>query len=521
MNKLAFASALFFSFLQGIGQEKNIIPLKTTRVSVFKNGTYFSTSEAPVVSKDKVFYFTPPASALNGTFWYALKDAKVQTINVKQYNTSVTKQARSIGEFLASNINTEVTLSLLYGQTITLLKGTILAYYLDPASSAYKILKLKLNDGNIKLIRSEYIVDFTLAANAKSTYVEDSSINLAKVMLDKDISNSMFSTLSIQTGISWVPSYLLKLTDNKKANLDIKATIENDAENIVDVPLSLVVGNPQMFYGKQLDMISGGIVHVYSRTDNIGFNANTTASYDYDIREYGETDNENATGEKSNDLYYYNLGNLNIEKGAKAIVKLSTNDIEYKDLYELDIQDKVNYWQTKVAAIDPNTVYETWHVLKVDNKTTAPFSTGPVFVIDENGKPLAQDEMKYTPVGATTKIKLSKAIDVQTANDEEVIARETSKTLINNREYEVVKIKGKIKVANYQSKQIKISISKTVNGRITNTGGGTTTVLPNRNSNYMNLNDINITRWEKEIKPNETLILEYEYEVLVAIIKGS
>ena len=64
-------------------------------------------------------------------------------------------------------------------------------------------------------------------------------------------------------------------------------------------------------------------------------------------------------------------------------------------------------------------------------------------------------------------------------------------------------------------------MSKTLNGKVTNSNGGTTVVLPNRSANYNNMNDTNVIKWEKDMKPNETLILEYEYEVLVFISHGS
>lgn len=511
MNKLLSLLAILVS-ITGMSQSKRITPLKATKIAIFKNGTYFIAKEGAATSTSKVFYFTPPASALNGTFWYTLKEGKIQAIQIMDAPTQVTKTATSFGEYLASNINTEVSLTLLYGTSTSTIKGIVSNYYADA-----RMVVLKLNDGSLKLINVNNISDINLGANAKNTYISDSTVRLAKVQLEKEINNSKFSTLCMQTGINWVPSYFIQIKDAKTASLDIKASIENTSESFTDVPMSLVVGNPQMYYGKQLDMISSitsGYGVGYGTYTQKAMYTNTTTSYDSESE--GSPDNSTeVTGEKSNDLYYYNLGTMSLEKDAKVIVMLGSKEIEYKDLYELDIEDKANFWYTRVAGIDPNTTYETWHVLKIENTTNTPLSTGPIFVTDENGKPLAQDELKYTPIGANTKIKLSKAIDVQTCDDEEIVSKDANKVRINKRDYEVVKIKGKIKVVNYQSKQINIAISKTINGKITNGNGGTITILPNRNANYNNVNDLNIVRWEKIIKPNETLYLDYEYEVLV------
>jgi hypothetical protein len=512
MKKIILFLSVFLGAYLGYAQERTPAPLKPTRIAVFKNNTYFSTEEGNVTSKDRTFYVAPPARALNGTFWYALKEAKVQTINVKEYTTRVTKKATSISDYLQSNINNEVTLNLIVGQgAVTPVKGTILAYYNDPEG---RTVLLKMGDGSSRLIPIGHIADISLPQGTGNTFKEDSTMRLAKIMLDKEVSGAKFTTMSMQTGITWVPSYMLKLNDAKKASLDIKATIDNNAGDINGVPVSLVIGNPQMYYGMQLDLITGS--RSYYKQGAVGAHQNTSYyAYDNEAREATDDGDGAAGGEKSNDLYYYNLGSLTLEKDALVVVKLGSSELEYKDLYELNIEDKVNYWQTRVASIDPATVYETLHVLKIDNKTQVPFSNGPVFVMDETGKPLAQDELKYTPVGASVKIKLSKAIDIQTCDDEEVVEHSATKTKINKREYELVKIKGKIKVINYQGKEVNISVSKTMNGKVTSNGGGTTTVLPNRSSNYMNVNDINVIRWEKNINPNETLVLDYEYEVLV------
>ncbi len=511
MNKLLSLLALLIT-THVMSQSKSITPLKATKIAIFKNGTYYVAKEGAATSKSKVFYFTPPATALNGTFWYALKEGKIQAIQIMDAPTQVTKTANSFGEYLASNINTEVTLTLLYGTNTSTVKGIISNYYTDA-----RMVVLKLNDGSLKLINVNSISDINLASNAKSSFVSDSIVRLAKVQLEKEISNSKFSTLCMQTGISWVPSYFIQLKDAKTATLDIKASIENTSENFTDVPVSLVVGNPQMYYGKQLDMMSSLIASNGGGNDNYtqkSIYSNMSGSYDGNAESASDNTTE-VSGEKSNDLYYYNLGNMSLDKDAKVIVMLGSKEIEYKDLYELDIEDKANFWYTHVAGIDPNATYETWHVLKIENTTNTPLSTVPIFVTDENGKPLAQDELKYTPIGAKTKIKLSKAIDVQTCDDEEIVSKDANKVRLNKRDYETVKIKGKIKLVNYQAKQINIAISKTINGKITNGNAGTITILPNRNANYNNVNDINVVRWEKIIKPNETLFLDYEYEVLV------
>jgi hypothetical protein len=219
-------------------------------------------------------------------------------------------------------------------------------------------------------------------------------------------------------------------------------------------------------------------------------------------------------GEKDNDLYYYRLGAISMSKNSKTIVPMSTNTVIYKDVYEVDLYDYTSYYNNRACYPDPNRKFEAYHSLKFTNNTKAPITSASVFVVNEKNEPLAQDQLKYTPVGGEASIRLSKAIDVVIKSEEEEKSRNDNYKKLNKINYGLVIIKGEIEVANYQDKAIVLKTTKNVNGEVTQiSDNGKSTKLKNNYNGYVNPNTT--ISWDVNLAPNEKKKITYEYEVMV------
>ena len=87
-------------------------------------------------------------------------------------------------------------------------------------------------------------------------------------------------------------------------------------------------------------------------------------------------------------------------------------------------------------------------------------------VVNEKDQFVAQDELKYTPVGSTSNIRLSKAIDIIMKNSEEEKNREDNAKKIGKVVYSKVILKGSVNVDNYQNKDVTVSITKSLSGTV-------------------------------------------------------
>lgn len=71
-------------------------------------------------------------------------------------------------------------------------------------------------------------------------------------------------------------------------------------------------------------------------------------------------------------------------------------------------------------------------------------------------------------------------------------------------------LKGTIEVANYQNKEVTVSITKSMSGTVDSQSDGGT-VVKRSSRNYVNPSSQ--IKWDVKVKPNDKKTLTYEYEV--------
>lgn len=516
MRKIVLASVLTLAIaLNAMAQ------LKTTKISVFKNGSYFLIKEGNMYLKDKTFRMDIPQTALMGTFWVnAGKDTKVKQITMREDTVKKNKGIETMMDMLSASIGKNITLRYLYGdkdKSIREVSGQLLSYNRLNSS-----IRLKAADGKTIFTTTSQMIEVVSDFNADS-YTADSTYRMARVTVDKGLDRTDVSLMVMQTGILWQPSYIFKIMNDKDARLEMKATVENYSEEIENAEINLVVGSPQMHFGLTLDPITNNYLtnayaNNYGGAQNYQFqNMAAPAMMESDMATRGAVINTNqptysTEGEKTGDLYFYRAGNIDLPKNSKTIIPLASQNVQYKDVYECDLYDHVNFCNTRSIYNDPNQKFEAYHSVKFTNTTPAPLTTAPVFVVSDKEDPLAQDETKYTPIGGEMSIKLSKAIDVQIKNTEEELSREDNAKKIQKAVFTKVKLKGSIELANFQDKKITLNLSKSVQGTITESGNGKVTKVRDY---YNNQNPTSKAKWDIDLAPNEKKTITYEYEVFV------
>ncbi len=523
MKRIAIISGLLVAALAAGAQ------MKTTKVSVFKNGTFFQKKEGGLKFTDKVSYIDVPPNALLGTYWIAgSKEVKVVQIDVRQDTIKKSREATSMYEFIQGNEGKQITLR--FNQildkekpTTRIVTGTLVRYF-----SYSGIMKIKTPEGKMLVISINNLNDVEFEASMNDRFQVDTIVRRAKILLDKNANETPFTVVSMQSGIQWQPSYYIKLINDKEARLMMKGTVENYSnEDLSEVDLDLVVGSPQMFFGMQLDPVSlSYLTSLTTASYNNGYmdnsrslysnNATQVASYDYNgtanIPIAGDEE-YTSEGEKVADLYYYKVGRVSLKKNTKTMIPISLATIPYKDVYEAEIGDITNYYVNRTVTYDEMQRTDAFHSLKFSNKTTAPITTAPVFVVDEDEKPMAQDQIKYTSINSDVMVRLSKAIDVSVkSKDEETGKREEKAKKYNKVYYDKITLKGTIEVANFLDKAITLSLKKIVNGEVTKSDGASVT----KSGRYNQLNPYSTIKWEVNLAAGEKKTINFEYEVYIS-----
>jgi hypothetical protein len=507
-STLLLLSLLFTTILSA---QKRVQTLKPARIGIFKNGTCFVKREALVSVTEKSFFIQAPDKVLMGTYWlFTGKESSLHSIVIKTDTFKTEHTARSIADFLLNNINQEI---LLMGNA-NFTQGRKLSGKLLDFDEESNMMRVAATNGNIIIASSTDFDWMEINNKAKSTIVVDSIIPIAKVSLNKETPNTWASTISLERGVQWFPSYLFTVINDKEAKLELKATIANGETEYRNLPVDIIIGSPEMFYGKQLDPVCIDYINESldaDKYDNISFqngravNSNFSASYLTidDVKAYKWTDDdEPKEGQKLEDLYYYQLGVIDLEKNSRVIVPVMNTTVTYTEIYTADLP--VN----SPSMEDENSV-QTFHSYLITNSSNAPFTTGTALVLNQAGQPLAQAELTYTPVKGISEMQLSKAVDVQVKNDEEESAREkTNMKKTSLLYYEKVTSSGIINITNYKDKKIKIRVTKSIDGVfVTADNNGKSKKIKSTEDNTSSTE----ISWEMEIEVGAKMQLKYEY----------
>ena len=534
---------------------------KTKSIIVFKNGLGFFQRDARLTLNNGWGVMDIPDHATLGTFWIGSPEKGVMVEEVVGFKDKITKsiEAVSLDELLKSNIGKRIT--LLYGsETIT---GTIQGvpgdrkvesaavdysiaprynYYnpaplpVNPITSA-SLIYIKTSAGMTALNRNLINkVEFLDTPNLYTT--KEETVNKLKVKISNKISDADVGVCYLQKGISWMPSYLVDISDPDKAKVTMKCTLINDAEDLDDANLFFTVGYPNFAFSDVINPMTleqslsqfinslnqmeqqrssrygGGMAQVMSQSVMYNYYAGDMgvqpASYDY-----GYTSGAGAQGAANEDLFFYDLKDINLKKGERAEYPMFTTTVDYKHVYEWTIPDLLHvdiygYKQSYDNSRRPDQEL-VWHSIKLNNSSEYPWTTAPALTIS-GAKALAQDTLRYTSKGSKSNLKLTVATDVRTDRKEEELSR-VHNVNINNANYDQVTIQGSILVKNLKSKEVFLEVNKLLIGEVLSVSNDGKVVK--RVEGLQGVNNSPTITWNLPLKPDEEITLTYKYQIYV------
>lgn len=505
MKKLLVFTAVFAA-LQTFAQTT----LNSKKVTLYSNGTALIVNEGTVQTKNGKAVLPLPEKALYGAYWVgAAKENPIKQISFRTDTLKKQKRCESVTDFLAGNIGKQATISYTASANLDKSVSGSIADFYQPTN----MLKFKTDKGSLWINANKiYQVEFKETEN--TSFIADSLKRMVVVQPEKAATALSLQEFYLQSGMNWVPSFFLKLKDEKNARLEMKALIENGGENIDNAEAELVVGSPQLAFGLKADPMTYDYVS----------NQNTSApsqQYYYKSASRGMmaeaatvdafSENFDTEGEKTGDLYFYKLGKISLPKNTKGTFPIFAKELEYKNKYNCVIPDAVNYYATRYANNNENK-YDVFHSLEIKNTAGVPLTTAPIMVLNDKEQFLAQDKIEYTPSNAITSVKLSKAIDVILKNQEEETSRNDNYKKVGKSTFGRATLKGTITIENFQETTIELKVTKNLTGEVNKqSDNGNVTKL--KNYYYNGINPSSEIKWELNLKPNEKKTLTYEYEV--------
>ncbi len=323
----------------------------------------------------------------------------------------------------------------------------------------------------------------------------------------------------LRKGITWVPEYTLRILDDATAELSLRGTLVNEAEDLVHCDVKLVVGVPHFVHTDYLTPLAVGQVirsigaavapaQVQSQIMNrAAITANQLVAPQFNagprVVEQPAADAGGNLGDAlgnlpqfettgSTDYTVYTKQDLTLRRGEKAILTLLKKKIRYSELYR---------WSPPEAM---------QHFLVLHNETSSAWTTGPCLAVSGE-QPLSEDLLHYTPKGGVAELPVTSAINVSHEKSEiEFERRLKAHSASHNVFLDLVTLEGTLKLKNFEQRPAEIIVSVNVPGKpVAASDEGAMTV----DSTKLKLRERSgSVRWKIKLEPGETVKRTYRYE---------
>jgi hypothetical protein len=572
--------------------EKSELKLTTENIVIFKDGYFLivKKGKAKTDADGKVFTNEVPDSAILGSFWAIAQQGRISSM-VAGWEASETEDMReknctTVMEIVTANLGKACSLRI-RGEKSEVVNGVLLKLLanreLIPEKSARHVRGQ--NEGGSGAIETEVLVDTILgthfllrtetgdmmiAADSVSnltvegmkTTVEQKVKKLTrekKLTFDFGTPNTEveLSLMYFCPGIRWIPTYRLNLTDKpfvfnwaqgvgterasaKTAEILMQGEIINDSEDLIDVPLHVVVGVPNfrfkaspspMVLEASLKNVLAEAAPQVMRNQSIDQFSNTIYSQSTsDFRSARSTGNSEGlidglagdlTTSGGNDLFVYKLKPMSLKKGERASVRILKAEIAYRDVYTWDVtvQHSPHEFASGNNRRSPLVVSESevWHQVELINDTKVPWTTGAAMLVD-GFQPLAQELLTYTSPGGICRLPMTVSVDLKATVDDQETGRERDAVKWRNSSYSLVKGKIAAELANNKEYEVPVEVSLRFGGKANALSDEGKPKLEGFNPNDWSnnggdpINNSSVVKWKTSVAPGECFKPTVEYE---------
>ena len=320
----------------------------------------------------------------------------------------------------------------------------------------------------------------------------------------------------LQKGLTWSPVYTLRFLNKKKANLILQAELVNDAEDLVNTDINLVLGTPNFNHSTHMsDLLD--FINILNPTaesipyeNSISIRGARSSGLSYVAPPVTNQYNDNT--EPHHDFYIHKLNDINLKKHSRGLYKILNIEIPYKHIYECNlIKLEQNY--NKFNKPPKNIIY---HSLMIENNSNILIGEGSMMVIDGMNKtdlPIAQTTLDYIAPKTEGSIRLTETYEIELVHKENTIKKSSNKINSSGHTYYEATVEGVIKIKNLKNENVELYIKNIIDGEVIMTGDGGE-ILFQRQPTYSPNYESKI-QWIVTLDPGESKEIVYQYKVLV------
>lgn len=505
-------------------EASTLTSMPAKELAVFKDGHAFvlHEGEVPTESSGDVVLDTLPTPVL-GTFWAYSADpqAKLAGVVAGQRNVKWSRTALSIRELIEANAGAAVRITEPDGDNreyeatiIGIPKWTPKEADEPPAPATSSpqpppqpehahrerrglppanIVLVQTQEG-VKTLPIDRIRDITFRAAPQTDLPQEEQRHLLTLKLDWDgrlpAENAKVGMVYLQRGVRWIPNYRIDIDGEGHARIKLQATLINELVDLDGATVHLVIGVPSFYFRDTLDPMalqeaavqlgqyfssqpqvqqqiagafSNAIMTQQVRTAPVQVEGAAPTDLD---------DSQITAGSRSEDMFVFTVPNVRLRKGERMVVPVAEFELTYEDLFALDVAfvpppDMERNYNNQQALELARMMQapRVMHRIRLRNTSAYPLTTAPAIVL-RDGRLLAQSLMAYTPLGATTDVDVTTAVDVSVKKLDVETKRTPDAVRWNNEGYTRVDLAGTIGLTNHRPQAVSLEITRHVLGAV-------------------------------------------------------
>lgn len=342
-------------------------------------------------------------------------------------------------------------------------------------------------------------------------------------------------------GIRWIPTYRVSLNGKKEgekekqtANVSLQAELLNEAEDLEDVPVDIVVGVPNFrFKGTPSPLVLEATMRnalAEAAPDIMGNQSQlSNAMYSQRAGEFRRNQAQaqpaegavvNLPGELTaggaQDLFVYNLPKISLGKSERMAVPIFSAEVPYKDIYTWDVHlTKQDNAAAPSGSDHPSPLVlsknEVWHQIVLTNNTNLPWTTGAAMIMQGN-QPLSQELLTYTAPKDEVRVPVTVSVDTRGTLSEKEVGRELKSLQWEGYNYARIEKEIKLDLCNNKPIEIDAEITLRVGGKVGKVTHDGEVILGGFNAadwvqyqGHPAVNNSSQVTWKAHLKPGDKL----------------
>ncbi|MFH1077504.1 MAG: hypothetical protein V1753_11875 [Pseudomonadota bacterium] len=531
--------------------------VRIERVALFKNGLGFFVASGSLPEGETTVRIGQLPVPAYGTFWVGYpEDVKVRCLVTALEDIEERHPAQNVGQLLRANPGVSVVLRTGPGEkdvvegvirkTVTQesmpeppspylmsIRRTIDPYgrtWYNPTSANTVLIDTQgglvaLNEGSI--LRA----DFAHKEIAESVIVSARQPYL-RMELEQPAHKGVISVSYLARGATWFPGYQIDISDAENALLTAQALIVNEAADLEHVTLDLVTGFPNIKFGEILspvamnqsladflNSLTSGRTETRQNSRSrmmsqqaVMSNAPVFDSFEgIPMPSYSTA----AQGTESEDLFLYPVKDFSLRRGETAYLPLFTAKMPYRHIYTWKIEDCLNAedsYHREEERADGRIAEEVWHCCRLKNTLNMPLTTASAQFVSR-GQFNGQDLCYYTAPGGETTIRINRAMNILADQREYEVERKRNAASFYNSSYDLVKVRGELKLQSRLDKDVPVEITKELSGEVLDIAKGAKDIMTAKG--LKKVNQKHVLTWAFDLKAGEEQTLFYVYQVYI------